>query len=278
MCSYHREDHSKYLRVLRRNTSYDSLNKMNSDKLNEMNSERSNEIIRETLNELKCPVCTLDMTGQIMLCSTGHSLCAICKNYLPNQECPVCRSGFSGGRNYTLENIAAVFKFPCRNPGCDNENNCDYKIQVCILGTIGLVSCDWSGNYLELKKHMQDKHQEFINETNEKFRNLESDAYVVVNVDSDVFIIIKLGPSIVTYNDHLYCCMSSRHVSDPRCAFQLDIAGERVKFSMSVPCKPRCEGAPTYLAVSSGPHIAIPNHIMDSWFQDCKATVSIKTE
>lgn len=73
----------------------------------------------ELLNFLECPICVNWMRPPIWQCLLGHSICDSCRWKVP--QCPLCHTTFGETRNYSLESLSAVFKFPCVNQhlGCE---------------------------------------------------------------------------------------------------------------------------------------------------------------
>lgn len=95
------------------------------------------------VSELKCPGCAQPLYGPIVMCQTGHSICANCPKRI--STCPLCRKKLTEMRNYTLEAIAAKVHFPCMHSsrGCTvrlppqlimwHKERCGYKVLVLFL-------------------------------------------------------------------------------------------------------------------------------------------------
>lgn len=109
------------------------------------------------------------MIGKIALCEGGHSVCQKCKNQLNPAICPVCKEGFSRAGIYTLEDIIATTKFPCKHEDCDvklegkdmknHELECPYRPKPCILSFDG---CNWKGNATKISNHIYAVHADCI--------------------------------------------------------------------------------------------------------------------
>ncbi|KAL1502092.1 hypothetical protein ABEB36_007289 [Hypothenemus hampei] len=80
-------------------------------------SENINVIIKNMdtslIEYLECPICYDFMSGQIMICVKGHSICHECYRRM-NEEgrflCPTCHNGILGNRNITLEKVSSKIK------------------------------------------------------------------------------------------------------------------------------------------------------------------------
>jgi len=117
----------------------------------------------------------------ITLCVNGHNICNICRAKLDN--CPICRKRFLSTRNVGLEKLAREVKYPCtfQQFGCsamiardmldEHKMNCRYGQVKCPKAESdkraneywsykSSVSCDWTGNYNEVKNHLMEKHLE----------------------------------------------------------------------------------------------------------------------
>lgn len=124
------------------------------------------------LSELECPICTDYMLPPIYMCSTGHSLCGLCKTKL--SKCPSCDTDFSEARNYSLEKISEIVTYPCKykHQGCDfvanhkditfHEVKCPYSCQNnirCFLNNT--VPCTWTGSYEKIFQHIFLLHPDY---------------------------------------------------------------------------------------------------------------------
>ena len=75
------------------------------------------------VDDLQCPVCRDTFTGNILLCSVGHSVCAACYQVLPAPTlCPECTANYFSDpdRNITLESVLSNINtiLPCSFSGC----------------------------------------------------------------------------------------------------------------------------------------------------------------
>jgi len=134
-----------------------------------MQSE-SNNLEKNLLNHLECPVCTDYLRPPITLCANGHNICSICKSKM--RHCPTCRKKFLKTRNLSLEDIARQVMYPCkyRSHGCTETFNhdmivvhqakCLYSPQVCPVAKMENRNCGWTGNYNDIKEHLEEKHFE----------------------------------------------------------------------------------------------------------------------
>lgn len=111
--------------------------------------------------------------AKIAICEGGHSVCLKCKDQLKPAICPVCKEGFSRGRNYTLEDVVATTTFPCKYMGCtvklygkdmrNHELECQYRPESCILKFNG---CNWKGTATKISNHIHQIHAEYIDKFN----------------------------------------------------------------------------------------------------------------
>lgn len=65
--------------------------------------------------DCSCPICMNPYIAEIKIfqCVQGHSICENCYNKLKNtKDCPTCRSGYNGTRNYDLENMCVKESVP----------------------------------------------------------------------------------------------------------------------------------------------------------------------
>ena len=136
-----------------------------------MQSE-SSDMEQILLSVMKCPVCNEYMVPPITLCVNGHNVCGICKPKL--DVCPTCRDLFLGVKNEALEKLAREVKYPCsyQKFGCkevlalymlvEHQSKCPNGQLTCPAAKHPLYvqSCDWIGNYKEVKNHLVEKHLE----------------------------------------------------------------------------------------------------------------------
>lgn len=110
------------------------------------------------LHELECAVCQNYMCSAIGMCRAGHSICGKCKNAV--NRCPICRTAFSDGRNFTLEAIIEKLQIPCKY-GCstttrivemqEHEEDCPQRNdRECFAS-----GCSWKGTCSETKAHLR---------------------------------------------------------------------------------------------------------------------------
>jgi hypothetical protein len=122
----------------------------------------------ELLKELECPVCLEYMESPIRMCETGHNICVSCGSQVP--KCPSCRGKFTEARNFTLERIAAVAIYPCKNreAGCEetftvyhknsHQAECSFQSKECPFTKFSDVKCPWSGTLSDIAAHVRSKH------------------------------------------------------------------------------------------------------------------------
>lgn len=128
------------------------------------------------LSELECPVCTEYMIPPITLCVNGHNVCHNCRSKM--DKCPSCRSAFLDTRNVSLENIARLQKYPCRNRhvGCnaalsmelieEHQMGCAFAAYKCPVNNIPGINCSWEGTPKNFKSHIRKVHREYVIESN----------------------------------------------------------------------------------------------------------------
>ncbi|KAF2901394.1 hypothetical protein ILUMI_04792 [Ignelater luminosus] len=127
------------------------------------NSEEPNDKLLEFLD---CNVCNNLMKPPIYQCLTGHSICSSCVEKL--DLCPLCKSAYSGTRNFTLESLCENIKVSCayREYGCfklspvteieQHKRTCLSRPYPCPISIECLPLCAFS----EIEKHMQISHTE----------------------------------------------------------------------------------------------------------------------
>lgn len=148
--------------------------------------------ISAILKRLECPVCFEYMVDEIVQCTNGHSICQKCKQSLNKSECPICKQLFGNTRNFALEDVASNLSFPCKNEECTKELNaveindhtkiCPYGVHQCVLNFSG---CGWIGKILQLKKHVEDTHKDYI----EKWNLRGSTQFCIKFFNEEIFII-----------------------------------------------------------------------------------------
>ncbi|XP_044258658.1 uncharacterized protein LOC123007426 [Tribolium madens] len=128
------------------------------------------EINFEMLSELECPVCLHYIIPPIFQCVTGHSICGTCKEQIT--QCPICREDIKNTQNFTLEKMAFLITYPCKNSdhGCDfadkpgkikhHQKYCLYGPQHCPLKEY--ENCNWKGSAKDIYRHIQDVHHDNI--------------------------------------------------------------------------------------------------------------------
>lgn len=115
------------------------------------------------LKKLECKECGNYMCPPIRMCINRHSYCDLC--FKKVTRCPECRGQKSTLRNHTFENIVHQMLFPCKyvDKGCGflgnwneiaSHKDCDYGAKPCPFAIVTAMPCNWKGNRLELKGHM----------------------------------------------------------------------------------------------------------------------------
>ncbi|XP_019873397.2 uncharacterized protein LOC109601589 [Aethina tumida] len=116
------------------------------------------------LKKLECKECGNYMCPPIRMCINRHSYCDLC--FKKVTRCPECRGQKSTLRNHTFENIVHQMLFPCKyvDKGCGflgnwneiaSHKDCDYGAKPCPFAIVSAMPCNWKGNRLELKGHME---------------------------------------------------------------------------------------------------------------------------
>lgn len=90
-------------------------------------------------------------------------MCGKCRSQLTH--CPSCRDKMCDMRNWAIERIAELLKYPCRNAGlgCQvtallsaktaHEATCPYRHYSCLFRT-----CSWTGFQQEMLPHLRSAH------------------------------------------------------------------------------------------------------------------------
>ena len=122
----------------------------------------------DLLKELECPICLEYMTSPIKMCENGHNICDSCGSQV--LRCSLCKGGFTKARNFTLERIASVVTYPCKNRenGCKMalkmENiichnlECVYQSRDCPFRKLSGLNCPWTGILSAIKNHVKSEH------------------------------------------------------------------------------------------------------------------------
>lgn len=202
------------------------------------------KLIQFLLNSLECSVCKKYMINEIIICQSGHNLCMDCNK--KNPTCPVCNKPSTPIRNFTLEKIADMLKFPCKNTktGCPaqesgknlatHEQQCSYTLYQCVLSLIG---CSWSGKNSDLKIHIEQDHAEFIQ--NWKFYKDLKKAYYVYIYNEEVFVICKqYNLNEVIFSGFYFGCQKKSENFLLRLTFE-DLTEKGFELSATIPCQER---------------------------------------
>ncbi|CAH0556126.1 unnamed protein product [Brassicogethes aeneus] len=192
---------------------------------NEFNLNPS-DIDEKTLKLLECPVCFHTMRPPIYQCSSGHSICIVCRDKIGNQEqnqtfgsfgifgapafgapafgacsisrlkkCPTCQAEWTKTRNYLIEGLTNNLKYPCqfKKLGCKvfgTEPQVSKHEESCPFHIYKCpMSCPESGNFEFLLKHLNNKHKDMQLTTKLSFRFQESSTRKWTLYDSKLFII-----------------------------------------------------------------------------------------
>jgi E3 ubiquitin-protein ligase SIAH1 len=122
----------------------------------------------DLLKELECPICLEYMVSTISMCENGHNMCTCCRSKVSN--CPSCKGEFIKGRNITLEKVAAIAVYPCKNreAGCkkalkkDNITYhilaCGYQSRECPFRKLSDMNCTWTGALTLIQSHVKTDH------------------------------------------------------------------------------------------------------------------------
>lgn len=202
------------------------------------------EKLQEALKELECPVCLEYMVEEIALCKGGHSVCKKCKDELPNTNCPLCKQIFVSDRNYTLEKLASTYTYNCRNNGCEekleaidinkHEKNCEHSLYPCPLY---FTNCAWTGKTTESKKHIEGKHQEYIDNW-KGYQNLYF--YTIIYNDYIFLIFCKYVEKTQVYSAVYFG--TNKEAGDFLLTVNYsDQTGKGYELSATNPCVPRCK-------------------------------------
>ncbi|XP_057376046.1 E3 ubiquitin-protein ligase sina-like isoform X1 [Daphnia carinata] len=128
----------------------------------EINNELD-EFHARLLSLIECPVCLEPISPPIHQCRRGHLVCGKCKSQL--NQCPTCRDRMSEMRNFAVERMAELLKYPCRNAGLGcpvaillsgknaHESTCPFRHYNCLFRT-----CSWTGFQQEMVPHLRSTH------------------------------------------------------------------------------------------------------------------------
>jgi hypothetical protein len=134
----------------------------------------------DLLKLLECPACMEYMASAITICEEGHSICTNCNSRV--WACPTCEAKFIKTRNITLEKIAALIIYPCKNreAGCEetftldeinsHQSECLYQIRECPFRKLSGVNCPWTGILLLTNGHVKSEHWSETSETGRHFK------------------------------------------------------------------------------------------------------------
>ncbi|GLV34698.1 seven in absentia [Carabus blaptoides fortunei] len=198
--------------------------------------------------ELECPVCNEYMHTIIPVCVNGHSVCNSCKQKCAN--CPLCKCIFGGGRNYSLEHMAAAIKYPCKNmdKGCHIETSlvemlkhveeCEFRDLTCPLEENG--NCGWIGQLSELKEHIYKKHSGL--NSNYSHTNINNSSAIIYACKRPFRVIRRYTPSTGLVNWVVqYIGAKSKGSSYIFKVEFSDLNKSGLELSMSAVCMPMCE-------------------------------------
>ncbi|EFX80560.1 hypothetical protein DAPPUDRAFT_304089 [Daphnia pulex] len=122
-----------------------------------------NEFNSRLLSLIECPVCLEPICPPVHQCRRGHLVCGKCKSQL--HQCPTCRDKLSEMRNFAVERIAQLLKYPCQNAGLGcpisillsgkntHESTCPFRHYQCLFRT-----CSWAGFQQEMVPHLRSTH------------------------------------------------------------------------------------------------------------------------
>ncbi|XP_046399036.1 uncharacterized protein LOC124165617 [Ischnura elegans] len=126
-----------------------------------------------------CPGCKLRINPPVRQCRRGHLLCRKC--FLRANRCPVCKGHLDRERNFTIESLARVIRFPCSyaDYGCgepfmpakervSHESTCPHRPFKCFVH-----GCEWMeevkserpcdpSTVAVLSKHIETKHPNYL--------------------------------------------------------------------------------------------------------------------
>lgn len=171
----------------------------------------------ELLEELECPICSNYMISPIYICQGGHSICKECKQKIA--KCGFCESPIGTTRNFTLEKLSGLVKYPCRNvnDGCsfigdstnirEHEASCSLLKVSCPLKRH--TKCSWKGEESSVSGHVRVGHMgcSWISLKAYMCRNLNSTVYEdfhLIEHDNQLF---KLCLKHSSPNDLVYLCV-----------------------------------------------------------------------
>lgn len=98
----------------------------------------------------------------MMFCLTMQ-VCGKCRSQL--NQCPTCRDKMCEMRNWAVERMAELLKYPCRNAGLGcpvatllagknaHESTCPFRHYNCLFRT-----CSWTGFQQEMLPHLRSTH------------------------------------------------------------------------------------------------------------------------
>ncbi|XP_026478275.1 uncharacterized protein LOC113384724 [Ctenocephalides felis] len=115
-------------------------------------------IPEEILLLLECLICNCLMTGKIVLCTTGHSVCHSCLSQITS--CPLCQQSFlTDQRNYLAESIIESSNKICENRrnGCQEQFSAQDRnlhLKICMFASLNCPKCYNEMNYYQLYNHM----------------------------------------------------------------------------------------------------------------------------
>lgn len=202
--------------------------------------------MEHVLKTMECPVCLCYMTGNIILCDNGHSICQPCSVSLTEQTCPTCRVSISSLRNYGLEEVAKNLSYPCKHESCrkklssvdlrTHETICKKRSHKCPLYFFG---CSWTGKKFNYIEHVNNTHSNVIN--NLQAAGDDSLLCLVKIEDDEMFLIF----TDVKENIKYYSAVYAGFVSKPE-NFMLQVTFKNVpengyKLQAYVPCIDMCD-------------------------------------
>jgi hypothetical protein len=167
------------------------------------------ELESSLLRQLECPEFNEYMRPAIILCERGCKVCENCKSGYRN--CKICKGYFVKARSLALENLARQVKYPCKSYGCTemldhgtidgHQVECLHFPQKCPSSKLNCEYCKWSGDYNDIKRHLQSNHLEVCCEYT------EGDFKFLCSLDTPT----KFFCSIFAYNEIFFSLFEEKH-------------------------------------------------------------------
>ncbi|XP_062552889.1 E3 ubiquitin-protein ligase sina-like [Armigeres subalbatus] len=121
--------------------------------------------------KLKCILCKKYPNEEVYECNNRHVGCISCVNNKDTRLCP-CTQTFTRKKQNPIEKLEKQTKIPCefKESGCtwlfgvsqldSHQQECKFRPYRCIIASLNVKPCEWTGPQHEIEEHLEDDHLE----------------------------------------------------------------------------------------------------------------------